>query len=291
VTGYTKLFASILTSTIWREPGPTKLCWITMLAMSDQDGIVESSIPGLAHLAGVSIQEAEIAIATFLAPDQYSRSPEFEGRRIEPVDGDWRILNRDKYRDKMSPADVRERSRIRQQRFRDRHNVTSKRYASVTQRDKTSDVTRVTTDKGRDRDREKSKASCAEPLQAHAPEAGVADALFRLPLNDKSFFEVGSAQVEHCRKLYPAVDVEQQFRNMLGWLEANPTKRKTRRGVEKFIHSWLSREQDKPRNNGGTNGNQRGIFDYALSRDRTPETKIERVARQLNDEAAGKLAG
>ena len=32
---------------------------------------------------------------------------------------------------------------------------------------------------------------------------------------------------------------------MKGWLNSNPTKRKTRRGIKRFINSWLAREQDK----------------------------------------------
>lgn len=87
MTGYSKLFASIVTSTIWREDIATKVVWITMLALKDQHGIVEGSIPGLAHMAGVTVEQAEIAVAKFLAPDPYSRSSEYEGRRIEVVDG------------------------------------------------------------------------------------------------------------------------------------------------------------------------------------------------------------
>lgn len=37
---------------------------------------------------------------------------------------------------------------------------------------------------------------------------------------------------------------------MKGWLDANPTKRKTRRGVKRFVNNWLSRTQDQ----GGTRG-------------------------------------
>ena len=32
---------------------------------------------------------------------------------------------------------------------------------------------------------------------------------------------------------------------MSAWLSANPTKRKTRRGVQRFIVNWLSRAQDR----------------------------------------------
>ena len=44
---------------------------------------------------------------------------------------------------------------------------------------------------------------------------------------------------------YPAVDVIQQLRNMRGWLDANPAKRKTKRGINAFIVRWLAKEQDK----------------------------------------------
>ena len=51
--------------------------------------------------------------------------------------------------------------------------------------------------------------------------------------------------IKNYHKLYPAVDVEQQLRNMLGWLEANPQNRKTQSGIKAFITRWLSKCQDK----------------------------------------------
>ena len=41
--GYTKLFNSILASTIWRADDKTRIVWITLLAMADKHGIVEAS--------------------------------------------------------------------------------------------------------------------------------------------------------------------------------------------------------------------------------------------------------
>ena len=32
---------------------------------------------------------------------------------------------------------------------------------------------------------------------------------------------------------------------MVAWSHSNPTNRKTRRGVDRFINSWLAREQDR----------------------------------------------
>jgi len=98
--GYTKLFSSIITSTIWQEDDKTRILWITLLALSDEAGKVEGSIPGIARMAGISIPECETSLQKLMRPDPYSRSKEYDGRRIEDAEGGWVILNRIKYRDK-----------------------------------------------------------------------------------------------------------------------------------------------------------------------------------------------
>lgn len=81
----------------------------------------------------------------------------------------------------------------------------------------------------------------AEPQATHAPPAA------ELPLNDGSIYPVTQEQAAEWGSLYPAVDVMQQLRAMKGWLNANPAKRKTRRGILRFVNAWLSREQDRGR--------------------------------------------
>lgn len=66
-----------------------------------------------------------------------------------------------------------------------------------------------------------------------------------LPLNTGEEYAVTADQVEEWAKLYPAVDVPQELNAMRGWCLANPTKRKTQKGILKFINSWLSKEQDR----------------------------------------------
>lgn len=66
-----------------------------------------------------------------------------------------------------------------------------------------------------------------------------------LPLSDKSEFAVTEDHVAEFESLYPAVDVRAQLREMRGWCIGNPTKRKTRAGILRFVTNWLSREQDK----------------------------------------------
>ena len=46
-------------------------------------------------------------------------------------------------------------------------------------------------------------------------------------------------------KAYPAVDVFQELRAMESWLDANPTKRKTKRGIKSFIVRWLGKAQNQ----------------------------------------------
>jgi predicted phage replisome organizer len=70
-------------------------------------------------------------------------------------------------------------------------------------------------------------------------------AVISLTLNDKSQFPVTETDIRNWQELYPAVNILQELRNMKGWLDANPAKRKTKAGIRRFINGWLSREQDK----------------------------------------------
>lgn len=120
MANYTKLFSSILHSTIWQAPDHVRLVWITLLALKDRDGVVEASVPGLARAAGVSLAATEQALALLMAPDPYSRTPDHEGRRIVAVDGGWSVLNHDKYNDKSSAEEYLAKNAARQARLRAR---------------------------------------------------------------------------------------------------------------------------------------------------------------------------
>ena len=81
--------------------------------------------------------------------------------------------------------------------------------------------------------------------------------MLSLTLNDKSEYPIFASDIAEYQELYPAVNVSQEFRNMKGWLNANPAKRKTKSGIKRFISGWLAREQNKPRggmNNSGSYG-------------------------------------
>ena len=68
-----------------------------------------------------------------------------------------------------------------------------------------------------------------------------------LPLIDKTGYPIYEKDIETWKTIYPAVNIEQEIRNMFGWLDSNPKNRKTKSGIRRFINSWLSRSQNTAR--------------------------------------------
>ena len=121
--GFTKLHAKIVHSSIWREPLHVKVVWITMLALADQNGIVEGSIGGMAHIAGVTRDQCVEALSILESPD-YDSSDGGAGERIESVPGGWLVLNHANYRDKQTTEQIGAARRAREYRARKALSVT-----------------------------------------------------------------------------------------------------------------------------------------------------------------------
>lgn len=117
----------------------------------------------------------------------------------------------------------------------------------------------------------------SEPEETPATEP-TSPTVAEIVLNDKSKAKITQAEVDEWKKLYPAVDVLQELRKMTAWCEANPTKRKTKRGIKAFIVNWLNKEQDR-----GKRGDNHGGY----YRDCTPVTGSDNgyKARSTADEA------
>jgi hypothetical protein len=64
-------------------------------------------------------------------------------------------------------------------------------------------------------------------------------------LNTGEIWEADDADIIQWQKTYPAVDIFLELAKMESWLDANPTKRKTSKGIKRFVNSWLSRAQDR----------------------------------------------
>ena len=82
-------------------------------------------------------------------------------------------------------------------------------------------------------------ASC--PERCSDPPADVE----AIPLNDGSEWRPTVSELSEYERLYPGVNVKQELANMRGWCQGNPTRRKTKTGVKRFVAAWLSKEQNR----------------------------------------------
>lgn len=85
-------------------------------------------------------------------------------------------------------------------------------------------------------------SSCGEVDKPPTPQEPV---FIKMPLIDKTEFDVTESMVNDFKEAYPAVDVEQQLRNMRQWCLSNPKSKKTRSGCMRFINNWLMKDQNR----------------------------------------------
>lgn len=80
-------------------------------------------------------------------------------------------------------------------------------------------------------------------------ELATPDAVYYIPTNkygtQGESYPVTEDDLANWAELYPAVNLQSEIRKIIGWSQSNVGKRKTLKGMPKFINSWLSRAQDK----------------------------------------------
>src|SRR6266404_1996290 len=129
---YAKLFSSILDSSLWTADPPTRILFLTMLAMADREGRIFASRSGLARRAVIADDDFERALGVLEGPDAESsdmtRNPENGGRRVEPAEGGWKLINYQYYRDLRDMDERRLQDRERQKRHREKSRKVTKRH-------------------------------------------------------------------------------------------------------------------------------------------------------------------
>jgi hypothetical protein len=213
-----------------------------MLAMADKNGEVAATVPGLARMANVTIDECETALTAFLSPDPHSRTPDEDGRRIEAIDGGWALINHAKYRAMASRDEQKSAAALRQQRYRQRN---ARNGSSVTRNENVTP----------------SNATVTQTLHiAEAEAEAEADALHLMTLGKPDCAEESAPTSEKKPKrqakpepdektwlaglmadpTYAGIDVTREHGKMVNWCQTNG-KQATRR---RFVN-WLNR-CDKP---------------------------------------------
>lgn len=95
-------------------------------------------------------------------------------------------------------------------------------------------------------DKKYKRSEIAAPSLASRAEAlDAGPSVISIPLAGGGQHGVTAERIAYFAQNFPAVDVMAELRKMVVWCDANPTKRKTSRGVAAFIASWLSKAQDR----------------------------------------------
>ena len=142
---------------------------------------------------------------------------------------------------------------------------------------------------GKDRDIEESNSlrslssSCSEPSRENSEPEPSKSIFIEIETNKNGvLFPVTDEFVSQMKDLYPAVDVEQELRNMKGWAHTTPAKRKTYKGMPRFINRWLAREQDKgPRNVQGSTFPRKNL---KAAPDYDPDQEVEVTKISFDEE-------
>lgn len=118
---YGKIFKSIYDGTL-SEDWRALITFQQFIILADRDGMVDMTPRAIARHTGIPIEHIEAGIKVLEEPDQYSRTPDESGKRIELIDSHrdwgWHIINYEKYRDTRDMETVREQTRERVRRHR-----------------------------------------------------------------------------------------------------------------------------------------------------------------------------
>jgi len=167
MSGYTKLFSSILTSSVWGEADHTRIVWITLLALADRNGDVSASVGGLARSANLDRERCEEAIKVLSSPDPDDRSGVKDGIRIEPIQGGWHIVNYAVYREKMRAVDRTEYLRKKKRESRAKKSTDVNTSTNVNQSQPIADTASTASTEARE---EKTPTPSAPLLDLDLPE-------------------------------------------------------------------------------------------------------------------------
>lgn len=170
MSGFTKLYADIVDSSIWDEDSDTCKVWVTLLALKDSTGYVRGSIGWLAKKARVSVDVCVKAITILESPDPASRTEDHEGRRISRDAHGWEILNHAIFKNRRclsdNPRNVYMRDLMRLKRNKLLTSANSANSANTSEQSKPSVSVSVSV-------QGKEEKGCGEREKKHSPESKI----------------------------------------------------------------------------------------------------------------------
>ncbi len=265
---FVRLFYDLWESSIMGEDVETRWLWATLLKLADQrrSGIVDIPIDALARHAGMSSRKVRVSLDRLLAPDPLSRNDKADGRRLLPLrpdqpDRGWEIVNWEEFSKQVHAEDrrriVRESLARRRQRLKDE--------AAAAGKPEKTDVNNVKPYGEERRGEEEigkevtgdgalslgkveveSEAVGVAAENPAAPPAAVGP-VFKTTGKGPKTWQTPAALFDELVALYPNVNVAAELAKAQAKIRVGAVSTKTARGMPKFLHSWMAREQNSSR--------------------------------------------
>jgi hypothetical protein len=70
--------------------------------------------------------------------------------------------------------------------------------------------------------------------------------MIRIPLKNGADYIPTETDIDNWTAAYPGIDVRAELRKMAVWSDANPARRKTPKGIKRFIVNWLASSRPVP---------------------------------------------
>ena len=93
----------------------------------------------------------------------------------------------------------------------------------------------------------KKKESKEDEIRAdEIMQSSVGEIQLSITLKDGSLYHIRDSDISRYSSLYSQLDILQNLKNMVGWFDSNPDKRRTKDEIQNFINSWFRRELKSP---------------------------------------------
>ncbi len=102
MSGYTPVFDSVFQGSLCGKY-PDLPVWLVLLALQQRGGVIDAHPAYISKISGIPQTDIEAAIGRFCEPDEESRTPDNDGRRLIPIEGagfGWVVVNHRKYQEK-----------------------------------------------------------------------------------------------------------------------------------------------------------------------------------------------
>jgi hypothetical protein len=249
---YAEIHTSILDSSINSEPLHVRWVFVACCLMADFNGNFQSTVDAISRRANVPLDETKEALEMLQRPDLNSTTPDEDGRRlIRVASNTWHVVNRVKYRNMRKAEDEREATRLRVQRFREKHrsgepcNTTCN--GDVTPCNESVTTTRTRTITRIDLAASSAQAPAHTCVREEVFEGGEQNKPQGIEFNTTAgrFIGITPENIEAWQKAFPGVPIEADILQAAAYYRAHP-ERMGKGKAEGRLLAWFKRSQKGP---------------------------------------------